>query len=275
MLVKSKNDKTDQPIFSIPKWEKKLQRESLSSGKKSKDFIPQNAEASLSIDSATTRSFDDIKGSLKTGDIFLISGTFEYSWLGKLLQWNKWLHVAMVVLPSDIDPADEYKLGDAPLFWESNVAGLKLKNIWANLGYSRFKSGPMLIPLEERLRNNIAVDKTSHFAYRPLVRNQVLDTNMLKECFNLYLRYRFPSNLQLLYSTLLGRVLNIGLPKIPILGIGKKMYCSELIAETYRRLTIISDEWVSNAYVPRDFCDEGELDYMGNTYLGNQVTIVM
>lgn len=46
-------------------------------------------------------------------------------------------------------------------------------------------------------------------------------------------------------------------------------FCSELIADTYIHMGLMTSDYVANSYVPKDFSDQGSLPLLGRAMLNN------
>lgn len=52
-----------------------------------------------------------------------------------------------------------------------------------------------------------------------------------------------------------------------------RIYCTELIAETYKELRLIKDCPVSHSFVPKDFSNKGKLKFLNNARLGKEIIL--
>lgn len=53
----------------------------------------------------------------------------------------------------------------------------------------------------------------------------------------------------------------------------RSLFCSELVAEAYQRMGLLSDAQPANEYTPKDFSDEGELVLLKGK-LGKEIRLV-
>lgn len=268
----------------------------------------QELALSAPIDWATpqwTSKFDEIKPQLKTGDIILVHGRYPGSWLVRKLQGSKWGHVCMVVRKEDLPPAYTSGFPDLML-WESNtLMEGAAKNLWPNTtSHNQVKDGPMLISLEERLHGNEFNDPTVEVALKSLHCPYKVDFSRLPEIFDAHIHKKFPeSDRAIIASVYLGRRKNSvsKSPENTIKGIVDEktnivmlydlnsnakglagptdehsagrtdMYCSELIAATFKELGLLTHQYVSNAYTPMDFSDRTQVRFLKNiTFLPEQ-----
>lgn len=269
---------------------------------KSEFFFPAN----LNVLNPNWRTgYSEIKSDLKTGDIFLVHGKYQYSWIAELLQWSKWTHTAIVIRASDIDPGGEKNFPELML-WESNVGDQKVKNLWGK--DNSIKEGPMLISLEDRLNNTITYPDVQ-IVVRPLgYFGPKLNFQNLTAYFDSVIALKFPSDIEVIHSIYLGRKYNrssdnpqnditlfidpseatINVIKADVSFIldslsdqdihdkdAGKMYCSQLVAETYKTLGLLTNNFVSNAYSPKDFSAEGGIRLLKRSLLGEEMYIDM
>jgi hypothetical protein len=248
--------------------------------------------------------YSEIEPELRTGDLILVHGKYQYSWVVELLQGSKWGHSAMIVKASDIDPENKFGLPRL-LLWEANIGGLGLANLWGNRK-GEIKDGPMLVDLRERLYKNQTSFDDIEIVYRPLhTDNDSLNFTNLPTFFTDQIEKGFPTDLEVLYSVYLGRKYNrtseepknhfqlqysissgtinlaagdpnqiLALPKQD-LPEKNKIYCSELVALTYKFLGLLTARHVSNAYSPKDFSQEGSIALEKRAWLGSEMYLNM
>ena len=180
-------------------------------------------------------AYENIRQELKTGDIVLFSGKGGISTGIKWFTQSKWSHVGMVLRLLE---------WDAVLLWESTT----LSDI-ADVESGKERKGVQLVPLSERIRK-----------YNGAASIRLLDLertpDMLKE-------------LSLLRAEVKGRPYEKD--KIELfrsayegpLGANAEdlssLFCSEMVAEAYQRMGLLSEKKPSNEYIPKDFSDAGEL----------------
>lgn len=116
-------------------------------------------------------AYDEVKKSLKTGDLVLFHGVETVSKLIELIEWSFWSHVGMVVLPKDIGLTGEY-----PLFWESTASG---DGITDHITGKPKNDGPMLVSLRERIQVDLKTPFDTHFLVKYL--NRPLTTEELRQ----------------------------------------------------------------------------------------------
>ncbi|AOM79629.1 hypothetical protein [Pedobacter steynii] len=252
------------------------------------------------FDPTWVTKFSEIKSELKTGDLILVHGRYPFSWVVTFLQGSNWGHTAMVVLAKDIDP--ENKLGLPPLLlWEANTLIKDAAiNRWGTV--QTYKEGPMLVDLEERLYHTQNQFDNVTLAYKPLITEAILDFTGLPELFDEFIDKKFPGNSEIIYSVYLGRRynrvsnqpeneisldINFSTGDVRFLGFNnglkmieslsevdidkEKIYCSELVAYTYKKLGLLTQNHVSNAYAPKDFSNEGTIRLLDNAFLGQEM----
>lgn len=191
-------------------------------------------------------SYSEIKDSLNTGDVMLFHGLgFECQFI-EALQWSEWSHVGMVINPQDIDI--EY---DGLLLWESSTSDY-LEDITLKCK----KKGPMLVSLHDRLEYDLKTKGDNKFYISYL--NYALDNNMfslLKQFINDVHNYSFPDTKQFYENFVMGREFNKT-------HSNKNYFCSELLADTYMHLGLITRRYVPNSYEPKDFSLSGHIPFI-------------
>ncbi|MEA4926034.1 MAG: hypothetical protein VB084_12060 [Syntrophomonadaceae bacterium] len=184
-------------------------------------------------------AYNEVKGSLKTGDLVLFHGIETTSELIELIEWSYWSHIGMVVLPKDIGLS-----GEEPLFWESTASG---DGIIDQLTGKPKESGPMLVSLGERIQVDLSQHYDTHFLVKYLNRPlQEQELQQLKDFIYKAHDRGFPSAEKVLKFYVEGKSYNIAAPDTDV-------FCSELTAETLIAMGFISTEYVPNGYCPDDF----------------------
>ncbi len=205
--------------------------------------------------------FDELKDNLKTGDILLVHGRYEFSVVIETVQWSPYSHSAMVVRAADVGLA-----GKAPdlLLWESN----SLDNL-PDILSGQTKTGPMLVDLEKRLSTTSSEFSDVKFAWKPMY---LSDGDNLGEPLASFmptvLNATFPTDEemgQLFYD---GRYKGITAPM-------DKLFCSELLAHTLMTLGLITSQYPMNAYAPKDFSDTGTVRLRRRAYFGPEHTFIV
>lgn len=180
--------------------------------------------------------YSKIRNRIDTGDIVLFSGKGQISTGIKWITNSKWSHVGMALrLPQQWNML---------LLWESTT----LSNI-ADLRSGKARKGVQLVPLSERLRlydggvsvRHLMIDRTDDMLealrkFRDDVKGKPYEESrieLLKAAYD----GPFGQNTEDLSS----------------------LFCSELVAEAYQRLGLLSEEKPSNEYTPKDFSDKAKL----------------
>lgn len=182
-------------------------------------------------------TYTDLRDTLKTGDIILFSGK------GGISEWIKWFtrapwsHVGMVVTFMDM-----------VLLWESTSLS-KLKDIETG----KAVRGVQLVGLRERLniyKGSVALRRLSGnlsgmqlhtlAEFRSEVSGRPYEQNYI-ELLNSVLIFENTEDLS-------------------------SLFCSELLAEGYQRIGLLSEDMPSNEYTPKDFA--GNLPLLGGLSLG-------
>lgn len=169
-------------------------------------------------------TYADIRPTLKTGDIILFSGKGGISSLIKRFSNSKWSHVGMVV-----------RFMDMVLLWESTSLS-KLKDVQTG----KSTQGVQLVGLSERL-----AIYDGDFALRRLSENL--------SGAQLHALSKFRSEVagrpyEKDYIELLNSVLIFENTEDL-----SSIFCSELLAEAYQRMGLLTEDKPSNEYTPKDF----------------------
>ncbi|NQV35406.1 MAG: hypothetical protein HQ515_22120 [Phycisphaeraceae bacterium] len=180
-------------------------------------------------------AYGKVRPALKTGDIVLFSGKGGISTGIKWFTDSKWSHVGMVLrLPE----------WDAVLLWESTTLG----NI-ADVESGKEHKGVQLVPLSERIQKYqgeasirlLDIERTPEMLKKlSLLRAEVKGRQYEKhkiELFKAAYDGPFGANREDLSS----------------------LFCSEMVAEAYQRMGLLSEKKASNEYTPRDFCDKAKV----------------
>lgn len=178
---------------------------------------------------AKMKSYEEIRGMLDTGDLVLFSGRGFVSWLIRWASGSKWSHIGMVVKVTD---------GDMILLFESTTLS-KVKDVVSG----KVRRGVQLVSLSERIMSYdgqvgivfLAAPRTSEMIkalldFRGEVRNRPYEKSFVGLFKSLY-DGCFGENKEDLTS----------------------VFCSELVAEAYQRMGVLSNEIPSDEYTPADF----------------------
>tara|TARA_Y100000296_G_scaffold2569_2_gene3618 strand:+ start:1442 stop:2044 length:603 start_codon:yes stop_codon:yes gene_type:complete len=178
-----------------------------------------------------TMNYSGIRDSLNTGDIVLFSGKGRISGMIKWFTGSPWSHVGMVLRLT------EYNM---LLLWESTTLS-KIKDI--NTGKAR--QGVQLVPLSERMKSyegKVGIRRLNMFD-----KYQAIDHDVLMK-FREEVKGRpyEESKIELFKSAYDG-----------VFGGNEEdlssIFCSELVAEAYQRLGLLTEGTPSNEFTPADF----------------------
>lgn len=193
--------------------------------------------------------YSDIRAKLKTGDIVLFSGKGFISAGIKFATRSKWSHVGMVII------LPEY---DFVVLWESTTLS-KTKELKSGA----LKRGVQIVPLSERIKNHdgdVAIRSLEGIEFDSGTLQSLM--SFRKEIAG---RDYEKDQIELLKSAYDG----------PFGGNEEDLstlFCSELCAEAYQRLGLLSEDKPSNEYTPADFSDKKDLHLLQG-YLGPEVLI--
>jgi hypothetical protein len=181
--------------------------------------------------------YSEIRNELNTGDIVLFSGKGRISGLIKWFTKSIWSHVGMVIRSEELDML---------LLWESTTLS-KIKDIHSHTT----KQGVQLVALSERMNTydgSVGIRRLEDVCMTPLRTRALLEFRM--EIKN---RPYEENKLELLRSAYDGP---LGHNEEDLSSI----FCSEMVAEAYQRMGLLSEEVSSNEYTPADFGNEIELE---------------
>ncbi|MDP8206236.1 MAG: YiiX/YebB-like N1pC/P60 family cysteine hydrolase [Candidatus Electryonea clarkiae] len=195
-------------------------------------------------------TYETVRKNLKTGDILLFSGKGGISHGIKLFTFSKWSHVGMVLRLPD---------SNAVFLWESTT----LSNL-RDAADGKKKNGVQLVLLRERLDtydgevslrrlNGFKIDNEKYMdlmAFREEVRNRSYEKNEI-ELIKAAYDGPWGHNEEDLSS----------------------LFCSELVAEAYQRVGLLTERKSSNEFTPKDFSDEKKLDLPEGVSLSKEVII--
>jgi hypothetical protein len=208
-------------------------------------------------------AYADIEDELRTGDIFLARGLRRISRLIEAMCGSKWSHSGMVIRPSDIDM--DYP-NDEPLLWESTDDD----NI-PDILTGKPKTGPMLVPLRERIRTDVDTGYYKVFGIRYLQVERTPD--MLARLHEVVFdpavqRARFPTYRSMISETLKERFFGAkqddGAPK-------EEYVCAQLLTYTLQSMGLMPLTPVARSYVPKDYSDAGYAPFRHRATLGPEI----
>jgi hypothetical protein len=198
-------------------------------------------------------NYNEIRGSLTTGDIVLFSGNGRISTGIKWMAKSDWSHVGMVLILQEWNMV---------LLWEST----KLDNI-KDVIDGKAKKGVQLVALSDRISTyngkvavrRLKVDgkegmKKPLMKFREEVKNKPYERDMIELLKSAY-DGPMGENVEDLSS----------------------LFCSELVAEAYQRMDLLHGPPrgpQSNEYTPREFSSENkELGLLKEATLGDEIFI--
>jgi hypothetical protein len=181
------------------------------------------------------KTYLQIRGKLKTGDIVLFSGKGGVSDWIKLFSGSTWSHVGMVLRLPQMDMV---------LLWESTT----LSNL-PDIESGKARKGVQLVPFSERIKmykGDVAVRLLS----KSITPQMETGLGKFRKKAS---RLKYEQNkIELIRSAWDG----------PLGGNKENLssvFCSELLAESYQRMGLLKEPptgWPSNEYTPRDFSTE-------------------
>jgi hypothetical protein len=200
--------------------------------------------------------YENIRDQLKTGDILLFSGKGGISEGIKFFTLSKWSHVGMVYRFEDPNDAK-----GTVFCWESTTL-----NDLADADSGKLTQGVQRVELSERLER--CFSKGYEISIRQL--NTPLTNDMLKALndfrHEVSGRPYEKNKLELIKSTY-----------DSVFGESKEdlssLFCSELLAEAYQRMGLLTEKKPSNEYTPKDFSQDRRLALQLEYSIGNELMI--
>lgn len=186
--------------------------------------------------------YKDIRNQLKTGDIVLFSGKGHISEGIKFFTLSKWSHVGMVY--RFYDPLDPQ---GSVFCWESTTLS-DLQD--ADTG--KLTRGVQRVEFSERLERCFA--KGYEVSIRPLSKNLTDDMVSSLNTFRHSMRGKpyEKSRIELIKSAC-DRIFSENKEDL------SSLFCSELVAEAYQQMGLLTETTPSNEFTPKDFSSEKNL----------------
>lgn len=200
--------------------------------------------------------YEAIRSQLKTGDILLFSGKSGISEGIKFFTLSKWSHVGMVYTFEDrLDP------NRTVFCWESTTLS-DIKD--AETG--KLTKGVQRVELSERLERCFAqgYEISVRQLNMPLTDAMIIALNQFRHDVSgrPYERNKIEL-IKSVYDSIFG---------------GNKedlssLFCSELVAEAYQKMRLLTEDLPSNEYTPKDFSQEKRIKLQLGYSLGNEMTL--
>ncbi len=206
--------------------------------------------------------YDELAPSLRTGDLYLARGTVAISRAIETLTLSEWSHSGMVIRTRDLTGEDDP--AHPILLWES-TRDTSEPDYLDHHG----KIGPMLVDLRARIEGDLAGDDYHHFAFRHLHVDEAARGRMIEGLLEVIHRVHsgvFPKNLQFVREFFEGRFEGREAPD-------DNFFCSELVAETWMGMGVLTRAYPRNAYTPKAFSEQGRLSLLQRAFLGPEVYI--
>jgi len=195
-------------------------------------------------------SYSAIRNELKTGDLVLFSGKGAFSDIIKYGTLSKWSHIGMIL------KIPEY---DFITVWESTT----LSNI-IDLDSQMPRKGVQLVPLSDRIQKysgDISIRK---------LQGCDLPDNSVRKLMELRTELKGKryerSKIELFKAAYDGP---FGHNSEDLSSI----FCSELVAEAYQSLGLVSSSKPSNEYTPADFSEKRMKGLKGDFYLSEEILV--
>lgn len=196
------------------------------------------------------KAYSEVRGELKTGDIILFSGKGAFSDIIKFGTLSKWSHVGMILSMPDYNFLS---------IWESTT----LSDV-TDLDSGLPRKGVQLVPLSSRVQKY-----SGDIAVRQLTGAE-LSGDSLQKLMTLRSELRDKpyerDKIELFKSAYDGP---FGHNDEDLSSI----FCSELVAEAYQKLGLLSEDKSSNEYTPADFSEKRMKELSGDFYLSDEIVL--
>lgn len=211
-------------------------------------------------------AFDDIAGTLKTGDLFVAHGESTISKVIEAMFWSEWSHSGMVVLASDIG----LDLPVNVLLWESTRSAALPDIVTGNYKKDAKKpGGTFLVDLRARLAYDMTIKELPVAFRRMNVERSAAIIDGLKKTMTDVRSACFPADEQFAHDFFEGRKHN----KAP--ASYDHFFCSELVAYTLMNMNLLARDKVPTWYEPKSWSDENKtpLPLLQGASLGEQIWV--
>lgn len=172
----------------------------------------------------------EIRNELNTGDIVLFSGRDPISTVIKWATRSKWSHVGMVIRSQELDMV---------LLWESMLIGA-IKDVQSHT----VKQGVQLVALSERIKSYSGIVGTRRLEDVDMTPDRIKDLAVFRA--EIKDRPYEEDKIELMKSAYDG---SFGNNEEDL----SSLFCSEMVAEAYQRMGLLTDNTPSNEYTPADF----------------------
>ena len=202
--------------------------------------------------------YQDIRKSLKTGDIVLSSGKGGISTAIKWVTKSKWSHIGMVLRIPDYEMV---------LVWEATT----LSNI-ADVRAGKARKGEQLVPLRERINKYVGEAVIRQLSVGNAGQSWKLTTAQTKNLAKLRSKFKGrpyeKSQRELLRAAYDG-------PWGDNVEDFSSLFCSELVAAAYQTLGFLGGQLPANEFTPADFRSGSLVDnnLIGGATLGKEIPV--
>ncbi len=195
-------------------------------------------------------SYSEIRNKLKTGDLVLFSGKGAFSDIIKYGTLSKWSHVGMVL------KIPEY---DFITVWESTT----LSNV-IDLDTAMPRKGVQLVPLSDRIQKYSGDISIRH------LEGGDLPSNAIRRLMDLRVELkgkRYERSKVELFKAAYDGPFGHNSEDL------SSIFCSELVAEAYQCLGLVSENKSSNEYTPADFSEKRMKELKADFYLSKEILV--
>lgn len=194
-------------------------------------------------------NYDNLRDEIKTGDIILFSGKGTISEAIKFFTRSKWSHLGMVVY---------IKEWDMNVLWESTTLG-DMEDVESG----EIKKGVQMTLLRDRVIKYDGEVVLRKLHYTPTRETEEKLRDFRAECKDKPYEKDYVELVKSAYDGWLGKNCEENLTSL---------FCSEMLAEAYQKMGLLSENKPSNEYTPADF-GKDNIDFIDGVYFEENIKI--
>lgn len=201
------------------------------------------------LEMSAKENYDNLRDEIKTGDIILFSGKGTISEAIKFFTRSKWSHLGMVVY---------IKEWDMNVLWESTTLG-DMEDVESG----EIKKGVQMTLLRDRVIKYDGEVVLRKLHYTPTRETEEKLRDFRAECKDKPYEKDYVELVKSAYDGWLGKNCEENLTSL---------FCSEMLAEAYQKMGLLSENKPSNEYTPADF-GKDNIDFIDGVYFEENIKI--